>query len=176
MHDRSPLGPDVGPKRIGSWRSTQENWARRQDPIEMDPNSGSKRIGSRAMIHFLWVLTQDQNWVQTQDPLVLGPDAGPKRIRSTQENWIWTKCFWIPKLIGSCCTIRPKAILGPSPTWPNSNRSYWGQNPTHDLFMYLIIHIIQNYRIKNLKTIKLWISYTNVIKLKYLLLPKIILY
>jgi len=37
---------------------------------------------------------------------------------------------------------------------PNSNRSCWVQGPTHNIFIYLIIHIIPNYLIKNVKRIK----------------------
>jgi hypothetical protein len=74
----------------------------------------------------------------------MGPNAGPKRIRSG------------PSAFGSYCVAEPKTILGPAPIGPNSNGFCWGHDPTHDLFMYLIIYIIQNYWIKNLKTIKHW--------------------
>jgi hypothetical protein len=40
------LGPNAGPERIGSWRSTQENWVLTQDSLALGPDAGLKKIGS----------------------------------------------------------------------------------------------------------------------------------
>jgi len=183
--DPRELGPNTVLKRFGFGDRTQAKWVLTQDPLTLGLGAwpitlGSWRrtqIGSGLKTYYSGVLHRTrENWVLTPDPLALSLDAGPKRIGYGPS------AFGSPNLLDHVVQLHPKLLWVLPPTCPNSNGSWilLGQDPTHNLFIYLIILIIQNYWIKksegNKTLIKLWISYTNVIKLKFLLLPKIILY
>ena len=79
----SEMGLDEGPKSIGSWRRTQQNWVQTQDPRPIGSASGApKRIIIKIIIFIaqiiiffiliLWIIIKIIIFIIQMDP-----DAGP---------------------------------------------------------------------------------------------------